>query len=108
MIIHNHKLRVTGTDLTADSGIFIRRHRNNTIHRKIIEGYRATHPLCELCLINNETTPMSECHHIVGVAAGGATEPDNLMCLCRRCHALIEELPVEEQRNRKYVAGEMQ
>lgn len=46
--------------------------------------------LCELCRAQGRTTPGTEVHHKVDLAAGGAPlDPENLMLLCESCHSSI-------------------
>jgi len=44
-------------------------------------------PICEKCLNGGQLVAASEVHHIVPLDEGGTNEFENLMSLCRKCHA---------------------
>ena len=47
-------------------------------------------PLCEMCLQMNVVKPMELVHHIKPVSDGGPMlDMDNLMSVCRKCHAKL-------------------
>ncbi|MHB8876033.1 MAG: HNH endonuclease [Myxococcaceae bacterium] len=76
---------------------------NSRTYGFITDGFRAAKPLlqrrpgraartrmkdhCRLCGTTKDLT----LHHLLGRAYGGATEPANLVCLCRSCHDKVEE-----------------
>ena len=43
---------------------------------------------CEICRIRLPKGKL-DAHHIIPVKQGGPTNPDNLRCLCRRCHSMF-------------------
>ncbi len=55
--------------------------------QRIRRAYVAAHPLCERCAAQGRYVPVEEVHHVVPLADGGTNDWDNLMGLCRRCHA---------------------
>lgn len=57
--------------------------------RKLRTRFLNEHPLCEQCRSEGKYVPATEVHHIKPVADGGKNDVDNLMALCRRCHARI-------------------
>ena len=57
--------------------------------KRIRDRYAAPHPLSEMCLKEGRMTPVDEVHHIVPISRGGTHARDNLMSLCRSCHAKI-------------------
>ena len=68
-----------------------RRPGSNKIYggrwRTIRNLYIAKHPLCEECLAAGRHVRADEVHHIIPVAQGGVHAEENLMALCRSCHA---------------------
>jgi hypothetical protein len=82
-----------GEQLYAENRQAVRLHRSNPRHRRIIETYRAMNPLCECC----KRHATREIHHIIPVAEGGKTEPENLLGVCLKCHAIIPNIPHGEQ-----------
>jgi 5-methylcytosine-specific restriction endonuclease McrA len=46
---------------------------------------------CRLCGATEDLTV----HHVVAARDGGATEPSNLLVLCRDCHELVERDELE-------------
>ena len=57
--------------------------------KRIRDRYAAAQPLCAMCLKEGRLTPVDEVHHIVPISRGGTHARDNLMSLCRSCHAKI-------------------
>ena len=55
--------------------------------RKIRDLYISQHPVCERCLEAGRYVPVDEVHHIRPVTEGGSHDEDNLISLCRSCHA---------------------
>ena len=51
--------------------------------------YVASHPLCELCLKNGRYVVAEEVHHKKPLAEGGTHDWNNLIALCKACHARI-------------------
>ena len=59
--------------------------------RRIRNRYISKHPLCECCEQKGLLTPATEVHHIVSLADGGTNSDDNLMSVCKPCHAILDE-----------------
>ena len=57
--------------------------------RRIRKAYVQAHPLCERCLKRGRYVKGDEVHHIVPVLEGGTNDVDNLMNLCKKCHAEV-------------------
>jgi hypothetical protein len=93
--------------LRTDTAAMIRKHRDNSRHRRIIAAYRRAHPLCEWCLAQGRTSAASEIHHIRAVAEGGPTSDDNLLALDMRCHLLIALTPVSIQLQIKAISHQL-
>ena len=53
------------------------------------DRYIQEHPLCELCQQEGRLTPAEEVHHKKPLAEGGTHARDNLIALCKSCHARI-------------------
>ena len=57
--------------------------------KKIRDAYVSSHPLCELCLKNGRYVVAEEVHHKKPLAEGGTHDWNNLIALCKACHARI-------------------
>lgn len=57
--------------------------------RKIRSAYVKENPYCERCFKNHILTPTEEVHHIIPLLEGGTHNKENLMSLCKSCHAKI-------------------
>ena len=57
--------------------------------KKIRDAYVASHPLCELCLKHGRYVVAEEVHHKKPLAEGGTHAWNNLIALCKACHARI-------------------
>ena len=57
--------------------------------RKIRKRFFQANPLCVLCKAEGRYNFAEEIHHIKPLSEGGTNEDENLMSLCRRCHAKI-------------------
>ena len=44
--------------------------------------------LCQECLRHGIYTPATDVDHIIPKAAGGTDSPNNLQCLCKKCHRI--------------------
>lgn len=55
---------------------------------------------CEVC--NLFCPPIITIHHKIAVKDGGDGFPENLICLCPNCHAVIGEI---QRMQRKYILG---
>ena len=53
------------------------------------KAYAEEHPLCEECLKAGRLVPVEQVHHIRPLAEGGTHARDNLISLCKSCHARI-------------------
>ncbi len=53
-------------------------------------AYVKEHPLCEECLKEGRVTLVEQVHHIKPLAQGGTHDWENLMSLCKACHARME------------------
>jgi len=51
------------------------------------DGYR-----CALC----DSTQYLQVHHYVPRSHGGSDSPENLICLCMRCHALVHGTKLDD------------
>ena len=65
------------------------RRRYGRAWKRIRDRYIQEHPLCELCLRDGRLTPAEEVHHKVPLSEGGTHARDNLVALCKSCHARI-------------------
>lgn len=61
--------------------------------RTLRQLYVSKHPLCEECLKVGRYVPVDEVHHIVPLEDGGTNADDNLVSLCRSCHAKTRSAP---------------
>ena len=57
--------------------------------KRIRDSYVKEHPFCELCLKEGKFVPTEEVHHKVPLSEGGTHARDNLLALCKSCHARI-------------------
>ena len=68
---------------------------NTTEWRKLREVYMREHPICEKCLEKGKITPAEDIHHKISPFRGGEVnyglllDHDNLMAVCKECHAAI-------------------
>lgn len=72
---------------------------SDTQYRKIRDWYYQCHPLCELCLKDeNKTVPSMDIHHKISPFQGDKTmeerysllrDENNFIALCRECHEKI-------------------
>ena len=68
--------------------------------------------LCELCLKEGKYTPADAVHHIRPLNPGNINDPeitlnfDNLMAVCRECHARLHSRYYEAQAARRYRVDE--
>lgn len=59
------------------------------VWKRIRDSFAAAHPLCQKCLEEGRYTPTEEIHHIVPLSKGGTHDRNNLIALCKSCHARI-------------------
>ena len=57
--------------------------------KRIRDSYAKTHPMCEECFKNGVYSPTEEIHHKIPLSQGGNHDRDNLIALCKSCHARI-------------------
>lgn len=57
--------------------------------KRIRDRYIKAHSLCEECQKQGKLTPAEEVHHILPLSRGGTNAVNNLMALCKPCHARI-------------------
>ena len=55
----------------------------------IPDSYVQQHPLCEVCQKDGRLVATEEVHHKVPLSEGGTHARDNLIALCKSCHARI-------------------
>ena len=59
--------------------------------RRIRNRYISQHPLCKRCEQEGRLTPATDVHHIAPLADGGTNADDNLMSVCKSCHAILDQ-----------------
>ena len=65
------------------------RKRYGRAWKRIRDSYAAAHPLCEKCQAEGKLTPTEEIHHKLPLSQGGTHARENLIALCKSCHAKI-------------------
>lgn len=65
------------------------RRRYGRAWKRIRDSYVKEHPFCEVCFGNGTIVPVEEVHHKIPLAEGGTHNRDNLISLCKSCHARI-------------------
>lgn len=65
------------------------RKRYGRAWKRIRDSYAAAHPLCERCLKEGKYVPTEEIHHKLPLSKGGTHARENLIALCKSCHAKI-------------------
>ncbi len=65
------------------------KRRYGTKWQRIRKQYAQSHPFCEQCFDNGIYVPVEEVHHIKPLSEGGTHDADNLISLCRSCHARL-------------------
>ena len=68
--------------------------------KRIRDSYAAAHPLCELCLKEGRYVKTEEIHHIKPLSEGGTHARENLIALCKPCHARIHAQHGDRWHNR--------
>ena len=63
--------------------------RYGNVWSKVRDRYIKAHPLCEICFENGVISPTEIVHHIRPLDEGGTHDANNLMSVCRQCHAKI-------------------
>lgn len=57
--------------------------------RRIRDSYVKAHPFCEECFKKGILVPVEEVHHIKPLSEGGTNNKENLISLCKSCHARV-------------------
>ena len=65
------------------------RRRYGRTWKCIRDSYAQHHPLCEACLKNGRLVATEEVHHKTPLSEGGTHAKENLVALCKSCHARI-------------------
>ena len=65
------------------------RRRYGRAWKRIRDSYAKTHPFCEECYKKGVLVPVEEVHHKLPLSEGGTHDRDNLVALCKSCHARI-------------------
>lgn len=65
------------------------RKRYGRAWKRIRDSYVKTHPFCEECYKKGVLTEVEEVHHKKPLSEGGTHDRDNLIALCKSCHARI-------------------
>ena len=65
------------------------RRRYGRAWKRIRDKYVSEHPYCEECFKEGRLVPTEEVHHIKPLAEGGDHRRENLIALCKSCHARI-------------------
>ena len=65
------------------------RKRYGRAWKRIRDSYVEQHPLCEQCEANGLLVPTAEVHHKKPLSEGGTHSRENLIALCKSCHAKI-------------------
>ena len=65
------------------------RRRYGRVWKRIRDAYVQQHPVCELCQQDGRLVPTEEVHHKAPLAEGGTHARENLIALCKACHAKI-------------------
>lgn len=80
----------------AEAKRYEQHDRDPAVHRRygrawkrIRDSYVQQHPLCERCQEHGKLTPTEEVHHKVPLSEGGTHARNNLIALCKSCHAQI-------------------
>lgn len=83
--------------------------RNKTVRRRygrawkrIRDSYVKEHPFCEMCFEKGIIVAVDEVHHKKPLAEGGTHEKDNLISLCKSCHAKIHGERGDYQGSKKH------
>ena len=63
------------------------RRRYGRAWKRIRDSYISQHPLCEECEKNGKLIRAEEVHHKKPLSEGGTHARENLIALCKECHA---------------------
>ena len=76
------------------------RRRYGRAWKRIRDSYAAAHPLCEQCLKEGRYVKTEEIHHKLPLSKGGTHDRENLVALCKECHARIHAKNGDRWHNR--------
>ncbi|MEG0957749.1 MAG: HNH endonuclease signature motif containing protein [Anaerovoracaceae bacterium] len=65
------------------------RRRYGRAWKRIRDSYIHEHPLCEICKAEGKLVDAKEVHHKIPLSLGGTHARENLIALCKSCHATI-------------------
>ena len=65
------------------------RKRYGRAWKRIRDSYVKQHPFCELCYEKGVLVEVEEVHHKIPLSEGGTHDRENLISLCKSCHARI-------------------
>ena len=65
------------------------RKRYGRAWKRVRDAYVEMHPVCERCQADGRLTPTQEVHHKKPLSEGGTHSRDNLIALCKSCHAKL-------------------
>jgi len=67
------------------------RRRYGRVWKRVRDSYVKEHPFCEECFKKGMMVPVEEVHHIKPLSEGGSHSKDNLISLCKSCHAIVKK-----------------
>ena len=70
--------------------------------KRIRDKYVSQHPFCERCFEKGIVVPVDEVHHIKPLSEGGTHDQENLIALCKSCHAKIHAERGDYQESKKH------
>ena len=77
------------------------RRRYGRVWKRVRDSYVKEHPFCELCFENGMMKQVEEVHHKQPLSEGGTHDRENLISLCKSCHARIHAKRGDRWKNRK-------
>ena len=77
------------------------RRRYGRAWKRIRDRYVKEHPFCELCYAKGILSRTEEVHHKLPLAEGGTHDVENLVALCKSCHARIHAQRGDRWHDRK-------
>lgn len=69
--------------------------------KRIRDKYVSQHPFCEKCLEKGVLVSVDEVHHTLPLSEGGTHDQENLIALCKSCHAKIHAERGDYQESKK-------
>lgn len=93
--------------IRKDKEIMTNKHNNQKVYNKSAyrkakaEALKRSNYMCEVCMTKGVIPPKAadETHHIIKVEDGNNSthyDPDNLICVCYRCHKKVEGMNKQE------------